>query len=103
MRDPFYTAMPGFFGMTMNELLAAKHPDSWLLFERGFIDEDQLLDEFFLDGRDFNKRGLVDYMVRIWKKNEKKSVNEWSSSMAKDHRHVKMDAELIILLNRYSN
>ncbi|GMH36007.1 hypothetical protein BSKO_03875 [Bryopsis sp. KO-2023] len=60
--DPFYTVVPQFFGMTMEELFKVKHPQSWLLFERGLIDEKQMMDNFFSDGRDFDKAGLLKTM-----------------------------------------
>lgn len=47
----------------MDELMKVKHPKSWLLFERGFIDEKQMLSEFFADGRDFDEGGLLAAMV----------------------------------------
>lgn len=37
--DPFFEHMPRFFGMSFQELLAAKHPDAWVRFERGVIDQ----------------------------------------------------------------
>lgn len=63
MKDPFYSVVPKFFGMTMDELMEVKHPKSWFLFERGSIDEMQMLNNFFSDGRDFDKRGLLAEMV----------------------------------------
>jgi hypothetical protein len=34
VRDPFFEHMPKHFGMTFKELLAAKHPSTWVQFER---------------------------------------------------------------------
>jgi HAD superfamily hydrolase (TIGR01509 family) len=56
--DPFFVEVPQFFGMTLDELYAAKHPTAWQAFERGTIDEAQLLREFFADGRAFDGEGL---------------------------------------------
>lgn len=42
--------MPPHFGMTFKELLAAKHPTTWLEFERGDIGEDEALTRFWADG-----------------------------------------------------
>ena len=33
--DPFYEIMPAFFGMTFDEMMAAKHPTAWVEFEHG--------------------------------------------------------------------
>ena len=56
--------MPAFFGLTFDELLAAKHPTAWVEFERGDIDQQRLFDKFFKDGRPFDGEGLVRHMVR---------------------------------------
>lgn len=53
--DPFYVEMPAFFGMTLKELLACKHPTAWQRFELGEIDEPTFLDSFFRDGRSFDQ------------------------------------------------
>jgi FMN hydrolase / 5-amino-6-(5-phospho-D-ribitylamino)uracil phosphatase len=59
VRDPFFDVMPGFFGMTLAGLLAAKHPTRWLDFEHGDLDECAFLEGFFADGRDFDHAGFV--------------------------------------------
>ena len=56
--DPFTTAMPAFFGLSFAQLLAAKHPTSWLEFELGLLSEDQFLEAFFCDGRPVDGPGL---------------------------------------------
>jgi len=53
--DPFYEVMPKFFGLTFKELLAAKHPTAWIEFEHGRMDAGTFLDQFFADGRDFDR------------------------------------------------
>lgn len=53
--DPFYVEMPAFFGMTLKELLACKHPTAWQRFELGEIDEQAFLDSFFRDGRSYDQ------------------------------------------------
>jgi len=58
VRDPFYTDVPAYFGMTLHELYAAKHPDTWMAFECGAIDEEGLERAFFLDGRAWDVAGL---------------------------------------------
>jgi HAD superfamily hydrolase (TIGR01509 family) len=56
--DPFTTAMPAFFKLSFQELLAQKHPTSWLEFELGLLSEDQFLEAFFSDGRPVDGPGL---------------------------------------------
>lgn len=56
--DPFFDAIPSFFGMTLGQLLDEKHPDSWIAFEKAEITEDQYLASFFADGRDIDKSAL---------------------------------------------
>lgn len=60
VHDPFFAEMPGFFGLTFDELLEAKHPSAWVEFELGRISEEEFLDRFFADGREFDQRGFVD-------------------------------------------
>lgn len=56
--EPFFTTMPGFFDMSLDELLASKHPTSWIEFEKGNISEDEYLTTFFRDGRSVDGAGL---------------------------------------------
>ena len=56
--EPFFTTMPSFFGMSLDELLATKHPTSWIEFEKGNISEDDYLTTFFRDGRIVDGAGL---------------------------------------------
>ena len=37
VKDPFFSAVPSFFGLTLAQLLDEKHPDSWIRFEKGEI------------------------------------------------------------------
>jgi len=50
VRDPFFTHMAEFFGLTFKELLRLKHPKTWVEFEVGALDEQGLYDQFFTDG-----------------------------------------------------
>jgi HAD superfamily hydrolase (TIGR01509 family) len=50
--------MPGFFGLTLEQMLALKHPDAWGRFERGELDEQHFLESFFADGRSFDQAGF---------------------------------------------
>jgi FMN hydrolase / 5-amino-6-(5-phospho-D-ribitylamino)uracil phosphatase len=54
VRDPFRDAMPGFFSMTLPEMLAAKHPTAWSRFELGELTEQEFLATFFRDPRPFD-------------------------------------------------
>lgn len=54
VRDPFFEEMPGFFGLTLEELLQQKHPRAWVDFEHGHIDEAECMGRFFRDGRAFD-------------------------------------------------
>ena len=59
VHDPFFVEMPEFFGMTFDAMLEAKHPSAWVEFELGERSERSFLDNFFADGRDFDRRGFV--------------------------------------------
>src|SRR5215471_11979392 len=50
VRDPFFTHMAGFFGLTFEELLKRKHPTAWGKFELGKLEEAELYERFFADG-----------------------------------------------------
>ena len=52
--DPFYEVMPEFFDMTLDELIAVKHPTAWVDFEHGRTTTTEFLDGFFRDGRSFD-------------------------------------------------
>lgn len=54
VRDPFRDAMPAFFEMSFEQMLADKHPDAWVRFERGEIAEREFLESFFADRRPFD-------------------------------------------------
>ena len=73
VRDPFNEWMPAFFGMTLQELIAAKTPKAWPRFERGEIDEAEFLRTFFLDGRDFDHEQFKAGVLATW---------EWLPGMA---------------------
>ncbi|MDH5675135.1 MAG: HAD-IA family hydrolase [Myxococcales bacterium] len=63
VHDPFYREVPAFFGMSLDELIAVKHPRLWGQFELGRVDETTLLRDFFRDGRSFDGPGLKRCMV----------------------------------------
>jgi HAD superfamily hydrolase (TIGR01509 family) len=58
VRDPFRDAMPAFFGLTVQEFLAAKHPGAWGSFERGEASEAEFLARLFQDGRSYDEQGF---------------------------------------------
>ena len=47
--DPFRVEVPAFFGLSLEELFAAKHPTTWKEFERGEIDEAEVARRYFTD------------------------------------------------------
>jgi FMN hydrolase / 5-amino-6-(5-phospho-D-ribitylamino)uracil phosphatase len=63
VKDPFFTVMPQFFGMSFKELLSAKHPTAWPSFERGQISESELFENFFIDRRPVDGLGLKKAML----------------------------------------
>jgi HAD superfamily hydrolase (TIGR01509 family) len=60
VHDPFRDAMPAFFGLTLDELLLAKHPTAWGAFERGQTSEQEFLASFFRDHRVYDTAAFVD-------------------------------------------
>ncbi|HTV24953.1 MAG TPA: hypothetical protein VMG12_39945, partial [Polyangiaceae bacterium] len=56
--DPFRHVMPAFFGMTLAEMLAQKHPNNWGRFEKSELTEAEFLPAFFADGRSFDQEGF---------------------------------------------
>jgi len=58
VHEPFHREMPAFFGLTFDELMAAKHPTAWVEFELGHLGEDEFLQRFFRDGRAFDHAGF---------------------------------------------
>ncbi|MEZ6073735.1 MAG: HAD family phosphatase [Pirellulales bacterium] len=57
--DPFRDVIPDFFGLSLDELLAAKHPTAWIDFEKGLISQDEYFRVCFLDGRTVDGKTLV--------------------------------------------
>lgn len=60
VHDPFHHAIPGFFGMTLEELFTVKHRDAWIRFEHGELTEEQYLRAFFADGRSFDHAAFAE-------------------------------------------
>lgn len=63
VRDPFFTHMPAFFGLSLDALVAQKHPTAWRDFELGRIGEDELFRRFFRDARPIDGPGLKQHMA----------------------------------------
>lgn len=61
--EPFFDRVPGFFGMTLQQLLDAKDPAAWIDFEHGRIDEATFYERFFEDRRPLDGPGLKAFMV----------------------------------------
>jgi HAD superfamily hydrolase (TIGR01509 family) len=62
VEDPFYTAMPAFFGLSLRELVALLHPTSWVEFEQGLIDETTHASRFFRDGRAWDAAAFKEHV-----------------------------------------
>ena len=63
VHEPFFTEVPKALGMSLQELLDAKHPTAWLEFERGEIDEETFASRFFADGRTYPHGAMRQAMV----------------------------------------
>lgn len=57
--DPIHREIPGFFEMELATLFEVKHPDAWVRFERGELDEAAFLRSFFADGRAYDEAAFV--------------------------------------------
>jgi HAD superfamily hydrolase (TIGR01509 family) len=62
VHEPFYHEVPAFFGLSLRELMAVKHPTAWVEFELGRLTEGEFLASFFRDGRAFDGAELVRVM-----------------------------------------
>ena len=67
VHDPFHVEVPAFLGLTLEELLEAKHPTLWAEFERAEIDERELFARFFRDGRPFDGPGMKRHMLQHYR------------------------------------
>jgi HAD superfamily hydrolase (TIGR01509 family) len=57
--DPFHEALPGFFDLSLRELIEQVQPGTWVQFELGAIDEAAALARMFRDGRDVDREALI--------------------------------------------
>ncbi|MCK6548569.1 HAD-IA family hydrolase [Myxococcota bacterium] len=60
--EPFFTTVPRFFGLSLEELLRVKDPRSWIEFEHGRIDERTYVEQFFADRRAVDLEPLKAWM-----------------------------------------
>jgi HAD superfamily hydrolase (TIGR01509 family) len=67
VHEPFQREVPGFFGLTLEELLSQKHPTAWVEYELGAIDEETLFARFFRDGRRIDGAGLKRVMAEAYR------------------------------------
>jgi HAD superfamily hydrolase (TIGR01509 family) len=67
VHEPFTVELPAFFGMSLDELLAAKHPTAWIDFELGAIDEATYLSRFFRDGRAVDGAALHAHLAKSYR------------------------------------
>jgi HAD superfamily hydrolase (TIGR01509 family) len=65
--EPFFREVPRALGMTLEELLEAKHPTAWVDFECGSIDEAELRKRFFRDGRAYDHDALKATMTAAYR------------------------------------
>lgn len=65
--DPFRREIPEFFGATLTELLAQKHPTAWLEFERGEISEQEYFRKMFRDGRPIDGEAFRSHVARAYR------------------------------------
>lgn len=63
VRDPFFTHVPAFFGLSFEQLIEHKHPNAWGEFELGRIDERELFARFFADRRSIDGPALKRHMI----------------------------------------
>jgi FMN hydrolase / 5-amino-6-(5-phospho-D-ribitylamino)uracil phosphatase len=59
VHEPFFREMPAHFGLSLEELVAAKHPTAWVEFELGRLGEPEFLRSFFRDGRTYDHAGFL--------------------------------------------
>ena len=57
VRDPVWK-IPDFFGIDFETFWADKHPTAWVDFELGLLEEEQFLEQFFADQRDYDIQGF---------------------------------------------
>jgi HAD superfamily hydrolase (TIGR01509 family) len=64
--EPFFEVVPRALGLTLEQILADKHPTAWVDFELGLIDEAELVRRFFLDGRKYPHAEMKAAMIEAY-------------------------------------
>ena len=64
--EPFYVDMPAFFGMDLEQLIAAKEPRTWIEFELGSMEEAEFARCFFRDRRAVDGEALARHMQQSY-------------------------------------
>jgi FMN hydrolase / 5-amino-6-(5-phospho-D-ribitylamino)uracil phosphatase len=60
--DPFFIEVPAHFEISLEELMADKHPTAWLDFEKDLISESEFYGSFFGDCRPFDGLQMKEVM-----------------------------------------
>jgi HAD superfamily hydrolase (TIGR01509 family) len=94
VREPYYTELPAFFGMSLEELAAAQHPTAWVEFEEGRIDEATYLARFFRDGRAIDREALRAHLQHSY---------HWLDGVEKVLADLKATGLTIHALSNYSD
>jgi len=58
VHDPFFVEVPKALGMSLEQVIAQKHPTAWVEFECDDLSEKEFLDRFFADGRSYDQVAL---------------------------------------------
>ncbi|MGH1341589.1 MAG: HAD family hydrolase [Nannocystales bacterium] len=67
VHDPFYEEVPASFGMSLEQLLAVKHPSVWSACERGEVSVEDMEANFFADARVYDIAGLRQTMTQSYR------------------------------------
>lgn len=65
--EPFRHEIPGFFGMTLQELQTLVNRSAWVEFEEGSIKEAEFFERFFSDGRVMDGLALRDCVQNAYR------------------------------------
>lgn len=65
--DPFYEALPAFFGMSFDAFCAAKHPSAWVDFETARLSEEAYLATLFRDRRPVDAPALRAHLAHAYR------------------------------------
>lgn len=64
--DPIAREIPEFFGLSLEELYAMKHPTAWVDFELGKLDEERFCQIYFKDCRAFHYAELRECLFHAY-------------------------------------